>query len=305
MHSRIGAAALLLLGCLGGARAEGVETVTIPPLDVTKPSGEGWQVVRRSEQVIAFQRIDQVAKKQSTAYVALMALKSSGDLAGIEAELKQSIAAALPKLLAVHEVTYKGSQSRGYPCVTAVAETTQALVVPQSGETLNLPMSVIILACRLEGSVPMGFMAGYSRSAFSRDAQAQEDAETFFKGVTLSSGKTKVVAVEPMKPPGNYTGKGVLRTGSCPKPAYPPESLAAGRSGTGQIRVNMSAQARVLSSEVLVSSGTPELDEAARAVLPRCSYTPSFKDSNPVADTMVIEFVWALSPTPSVSFDSK
>jgi TonB family protein len=274
---------------------------------VAKPGGEGWHVVQRKDHVITFQRIDQVAKKQSTAYVAVMYLKSSGDLAGIEAELKQAIASGLPKDIAVNDVTYKSSELRGAPCVTAVAETTLPLVVRQSGETVKLPMSMVIMACRVAMRSPMGFIAAYSRSGFQRDTQTQEDAETFFKGVALMppSATTKVVEVQPMNPPGNYTGKGVLRTGSCPKPAYPPDSLAAGRSGTGQIRVNMSERAKVLSSEVIASSGTPELDEAARAVLPRCTYTPSFKDSNPVADSMVIEFVWALSPTPSVNFDSK
>ena len=106
-------------------------------------------------------------------------------------------------------------------------------------------------------------------------------------------------------PPHNHTGKGVLRWNSCPTPAYPQTNVSKGLTGTGRIQVQLSAQAKVLASEIIQSSGSPELDEAARSVLPRCVYVPSFQEGKPVPDTLTIEFVWSLTPEPSVSFDSK
>lgn len=216
MHLRHCAAALLLAG--GAAVAADVATVNLGPISVTPPAGEGWQVVKRDEQVVAFQRIDQVAKFQSTAYVARMAFKApASDLAGVEAELRQAIAFALPQLeLATQGVTYKGSQSRDYACVTAQAEATQKVPMP-SGEPVSLAVTMVIKGCRLTGPDAVGYMVGYSHSAFQRYAQTAQDAEAFFKGVNYSL----VTQVLPMPSTYSGTGKGVLRANSCPQPAYP------------------------------------------------------------------------------------
>jgi TonB family protein len=58
-------------------------------------------------------------------------------------------------------------------------------------------------------------------------------------------------------------------------------------------------------SQITTSSGSPELDAAAIAVMRKCEFTPSFDHGRRVADALTVEFVWSLTPTPSVTFDSK
>jgi len=111
--------------------------------------------------------------------------------------------------------------------------------------------------------------------------------------------------VRVMPPPHHHTGKGVLRTGSCPLPTYPEASLKLGQTGTGRIKVELAPNTRVLSSGIVVSSGVPELDSAALAVIPRCTYTPSFQGGQAVKDFIIVEFVWKTDPAPTVEFDSK
>jgi TonB family protein len=106
-------------------------------------------------------------------------------------------------------------------------------------------------------------------------------------------------------PAHSHTGKGVLRARSCPPVPYPESSLKNGDSGRGLINVEISSNAQVVGSQITTSSGSPELDAAAIAVMRKCEFTPSFDHGRRVADALTVEFVWSLTPTPSVTFDSK
>jgi TonB family protein len=115
-----------------------------------------------------------------------------------------------------------------------------------------------------------------------------------------SSGTTYVAP-----PAHSHTGKGVLRARSCPPVPYPEDSLKNGHSGKGLISVEIAPNAQVVRSQLAASSGFAELDAAALAVMQRCEFTSSFDNGRRIGDTLTVEFVWSLTPAPSVTFDSK
>jgi protein TonB len=124
-----------------------------------------------------------------------------------------------------------------------------------------------------------------------------------FLGTAAAQQPASPVKVLP--PPHKHTGQGVLRANSCPPISYPEKSLQEKVVGVGRARVETTPDGKYSSSYISVSSGSEELDKAALAALPRCQYTPSFREGVGIRDTLIIEFVWALEPKPGVAFDSK
>ncbi|GJI92591.1 hypothetical protein [Duganella hordei] len=177
--------ALPLFLMVSFAGAQSGPTVSIPPMSVVPPGGNGWQVMRK-ETGITYQRVDPIAKEQRTAYARVIKFQASNDVAKIEAELKSELAGAFPQELVLGEVTYESSRTRGYPCVTAFSEATQSVPLPQEKRVLSVPVSVAIMACRNAGTVPLGLLAGYSYAAMQRSKLARQEAAVFFEGVHLN-----------------------------------------------------------------------------------------------------------------------
>jgi TonB family protein len=65
------------------------------------------------------------------------------------------------------------------------------------------------------------------------------------------------------------------RTIFSPAPVYPPALLAARIEGVVKLRVEVDAQGRVASARVLVSSGRPEFDAAAKEAVLQWRFAPS------------------------------
>lgn len=80
----------------------------------------------------------------------------------------------------------------------------------------------------------------------------------------------------------------------CDKPAYPSASMSLQEEGTVTLRFLVSAEGRVLQSEVQKSSGSRRLDEAARNGLSRCLFRPASVDGVPVQDWATLSYVWKL-----------
>lgn len=82
---------------------------------------------------------------------------------------------------------------------------------------------------------------------------------------------------------------------SCPKPVWPAESLKREETGTVRLEFTISAAGAVVGSSVFRSSGHPELDEAARVGINKCTFKPGTRDGVPVESTMKMMYVWTLS----------
>lgn len=173
---------LFLMAAFAGAQS--APSVSIAPMSVVAPAGNGWQVMRKEMQ-ITYQRIDPVAKESRTAYAGVIKFKASNDVTKIEAEMKSELAGAFPRELVLGEVAYETSRTRGYPCVTAFSEATQSVPLPQENRVVSVPVSVFFMACRNAGALPLGILAGYSFASMQRSLLAKQEAAAFFDGVHL------------------------------------------------------------------------------------------------------------------------
>jgi protein TonB len=82
--------------------------------------------------------------------------------------------------------------------------------------------------------------------------------------------------------------------GSCAKPIYPAQSLAAQDQGTVRMEFLVGADGRVVDSKVAQSSGYPALDETARNAIKLCKFEPAMKDGKPVQQWTHVAYVWTL-----------
>jgi periplasmic protein TonB len=90
-------------------------------------------------------------------------------------------------------------------------------------------------------------------------------------------------AQEPTPPPQKAAVRvaPVVRGKSCAEPEYPAASARLGESGKVVLALLVGVDGRVVESKVEQTSGFPRLDEAARAALSLCKFTPGTVDSKP------------------------
>lgn len=82
--------------------------------------------------------------------------------------------------------------------------------------------------------------------------------------------------------------------GSCAKPVYPVQSLAAQHQGTVTMEFLIGADGRVVDSKVIRSSGYPALDETALNAIRLCKFEPAMNDGKPVQESTKVAYVWTL-----------
>lgn len=95
--------------------------------------------------------------------------------------------------------------------------------------------------------------------------------------------------VEPVK----HT-RAVADFSSCQKPSWPAAALAAGQIGTVTLSFLVSSEGDSQQADVLVSSGVPSLDEAARTGIQQCKFRPATENGRPIASRAKIQYVWTL-----------
>jgi len=78
----------------------------------------------------------------------------------------------------------------------------------------------------------------------------------------------------------------------CREPEYPASSARLGESGRVVLALLVGLDGKVTDSKVEQSSGYPRLDEAARAALSLCKFTPGTMDGKPVQDWGRIAYVF-------------
>ncbi len=98
---------------------------------------------------------------------------------------------------------------------------------------------------------------------------------------------TAVTTAKPVEAPPPEPVKDVVRTapvvkaGGCREPEYPAASARLGESGRVVLSLLVDVDGKVADSKIEHSSGSPRLDEAARAALSLCKFTPGTVDGQP------------------------
>lgn len=83
-------------------------------------------------------------------------------------------------------------------------------------------------------------------------------------------------------------------SGSCLKPEYPALSRRKEEQGAVVLRLLIGVDGNVQESQVAQSSGSPRLDEAARAALAKCQFRPGTVDGKPEASWASLKYTWVL-----------
>jgi periplasmic protein TonB len=81
---------------------------------------------------------------------------------------------------------------------------------------------------------------------------------------------------------------------SCKQPEYPAASKRLEETGTTVLRFLIDVSGKVVESKVQTSSGSPRLDEAARAALSQCQFKPGTVDNKPEPSWASLRYTWQL-----------
>jgi D-alanyl-D-alanine endopeptidase (penicillin-binding protein 7) len=81
---------------------------------------------------------------------------------------------------------------------------------------------------------------------------------------------------------------------SCAKPVWPEGAIAAQRTGTVTLSFLVAADGKVKQSKVRKSSGHPDLDEASRTGIEKCTFKPATLAGKPVEAITRMQYVWTL-----------
>lgn len=112
--------------------------------------------------------------------------------------------------------------------------------------------------------------------------------------LTAITGVLVLAPASAAEPPAG-TSRAVANLTACALPQWPKESLRKGESGAVTLKFLIGDDGKVLDTVVRKSSGFPALDEAARAGLQKCTFTPGRYEGKPIAQWMPIQYVWKLS----------
>jgi bla regulator protein BlaR1 len=81
---------------------------------------------------------------------------------------------------------------------------------------------------------------------------------------------------------------------SCAKPVWPDGAIAAQRTGTVTLSFLVGADGKAKQSKVRKSSGHPDLDEASRTGIEKCTFKPATLAGKPVESITKMQYVWTL-----------
>lgn len=81
---------------------------------------------------------------------------------------------------------------------------------------------------------------------------------------------------------------------ACPTPAYPINAYRNGESGSVLLALLVANDGRVLESKVQKSSGSSDLDKAARKALSQCRFKPASSDSQAEPTWATLTYVWSI-----------
>lgn len=153
--------------------------------------------------------------------------------------------------------------------VPAAAPAAAAMPEPQPGVSAGADRANGSIGATSSGSVAA--ISGSGGSGNSGSIGSGEDAGGASRGPGFSLGSA-----------GN------------PMPPYPPSARRRGIEGTVVLRVSVSAEGRALSVEIVRSSGSDALDEAARDTIARWHFRPAMRAGEAVAATTSVPVQFSL-----------
>ncbi|QAU35717.1 energy transducer TonB [Janthinobacterium sp. 17J80-10] len=95
-------------------------------------------------------------------------------------------------------------------------------------------------------------------------------------------------------PPGPAVVAAVVDFNSCAKPEYPAKSQRNEEQGTVVLQFLIGVDGQVADSKVEKSSGSRDLDKAARSALSLCKFKPGLVDGKPQPSWTKVQYVWKL-----------
>jgi bla regulator protein BlaR1 len=93
---------------------------------------------------------------------------------------------------------------------------------------------------------------------------------------------------------GVLSSKPIAQFNSCAKPEYMADALARRAQGTTSLRFLIDTDGSVAEAQVAKSSGDASLDEAARAAIAKCRFTPATARGKPARAWAPVQYVWSL-----------
>jgi TonB family protein len=82
----------------------------------------------------------------------------------------------------------------------------------------------------------------------------------------------------------------------CGDPEYPKPALKRDEEGLVILGVRVDADGTVRETKILLSAGTPILDEATIAAFRKCRYTPGTVNGQPAAMWTMVQYFWMFTP---------
>ncbi|MFP5391974.1 MAG: TonB family protein [Gammaproteobacteria bacterium] len=91
----------------------------------------------------------------------------------------------------------------------------------------------------------------------------------------------------------------LVRFDTCQKPVWPRAALERGVGGTVNLKFLIDENGKVQDALVRKSSGSTELDEAARGAIARCVFRPALRNGEPISAWASLQYIWTLDDKPS------
>jgi len=91
-----------------------------------------------------------------------------------------------------------------------------------------------------------------------------------------------------------HDAKAAIDPRKCVKPAYPAGSLRPGEQRVVKMKFHVNANEDAVGGEVVRSSGSRRLDQAAIDALIVCRFKPALEEGKPVEGYAEIDYIWKL-----------
>lgn len=113
-------------------------------------------------------------------------------------------------------------------------------------------------------------------------------------GATFSSVPLPLLAQEAEHPSHQAARSAREGFALCAKPKYPRAALIKDAEGTVTIKFSIGVDGDAKDAVIWTSSGSTDLDEAAREAMLKCRFKPAMVDGKPVEAQTKLQYVWSL-----------
>jgi hypothetical protein len=180
--------------CFKSEAAETDKTTLMDSLVVTRPHGNDWRVVKKTDTTIAYTISSQHSPESVAAYAATYVMPHPDTKDGFLQLVRENVNAMLTNgsFRPDGEIAFKYTEERGYPCVRASAAG-KSHINNAVGELMIMSTQYRMILCKYPKSQEIGFMVGFSQNSLSPKKSIEAEAESFFHGVSvLNQGATVV-----------------------------------------------------------------------------------------------------------------